>query len=1072
MKNSGFKFYALNLLFCFLFLGTTFKSQTYNFIKFSTKNGLANSNVKCAVQSRDGYLWFGTQGGGVSRFNGKEFKTYSVSNGLLSNDVTSLAEDKSGNLWIGTTEGLCMFDGNSFKSFAEPSMVGKTTIYNVFVDNEGAIWIPTDDKGLKIYRNNSFVTLDTSSGLKKNRVFAVCQENENSFWVSTHKGGVYKVDKNGKVLEIIDTIAGYPNASVFCMLKNPLNSDFYFGSNNSGLFKFSAGKFTHEDIPEINNTFIGTLMIDKNQNLWIGSDEAGLVKYSSKIYTHFTENEGLSSISVNSIVEDYEGNLWIGTQLGGLNLLKSEAIINYSVKDGLPDNKILASCNTAEGSLYVSTKSGGIYFLGKSGSNFERVVTSPEQFEKHFTYLITSGNLLLGGTENNGMVFFNANGKTLTPIKNVPDVLSSGNREGIFNIIKILKAADGNFWVASYGSGLFLFTPQGELLKHYSANDGFGLNSNDLLTAGFDAKGRLIVSEHSFGLKVLEGGRFLPYSINSSRKVSVVWSIAATPGGRVYFGTQDEGLLIQDGKGFTALNKENGLCSNYIQTILLQGNEIWLGTDKGVNHVLFGNKNEISEIRFYGVDEGLMSEEITQNGVAKDLLGNLWFCTQDGLACYSPKKDFKNSTPPKLLLSDIKLFYENVNWADFSQEVDSKTNLPMRLELPYDKNNLTFIFRALTTDKVNYKFILENLDADWSPYTVNDQAVYTNIPPGNYVFRVVAKNSFGIESKEMIAFTVKILPPFWKTWWFYVVTGLLLCGALFSFFRWRTAALEKENRLLEQKVDVRTNELKLANQNLSIALHDIKDSINYAERIQRAMLPVQEIIHQYLPHSFVFLRPRDVVSGDFYWFNHKEGVDFLVAADCTGHGVPGAFMSMVGSSLLNEIVLTKGVKDPSVVLSQLNTGVQYALRQRENNTRDGMDMAFCAIDYAKKTVHYSGANRSLWIIRNQQGESVLEEIKPTKCAIGGFTNEDQHFVSHTIQLNAGDSIYLHSDGFADQFGGPDGKKLMTKRFKEILISIQEVPMKIQGNFLSDSIDKWMATGYEQVDDMLVIGVKF
>jgi serine phosphatase RsbU (regulator of sigma subunit) len=373
---------------------------------------------------------------------------------------------------------------------------------------------------------------------------------------------------------------------------------------------------------------------------------------------------------------------------------------------------------------------------------------------------------------------------------------------------------------------------------------------------------------------------------------------------------------------------------------------------------------------------------------------------------------------------------------------------------------------------VKYKFILENLDDDWSPYTTNNQAVYTNIPPGTYTFRVVARNSFGIESKEQIEFTFTITPPFWKTWWFYTIISVVVLAGLILFFRWRTANLEKEKRVLEQKVNERTAELKTANEHLSVALHDIKDSINYAERIQRAIMPVQEKIRESLSDSFILFRPRDVVSGDFYWYNHKDGTDYIAAVDCTGHGVPGAFMSMVGNSLLNEIVLTKGVSDPSIILMQLNAGVQNSLKQRENQTRDGMDLAFCAIDYKNRKLYYAGANRSLWIIRNSSEAHTVEEIKATKCAIGGFTNESQVYERHEVILNPGDTVYMHSDGFADQFGGPQGKKLMTKRFKDILVNIQKFSMHQQANQLGMEIDEWMGSDYEQVDDILVIGVRF
>lgn len=1068
--------YSISRLFFVFFallLSFLLPAQLFNFKKYNTKNGLANSSVKCLIQSRDGYLWFGTQGGGLSRFDGKQFKTFTKNNGLISNDITSLAEGKDGKIWIGTIEGLSVYDGKNFKNFSEQDGVGNTTIYNLLVDNSGNIWIPTDDKGLKVYRNNKILTLDTLNGLKKNRVFCVYQEAVNIFWVGTHKGGLYKVDSTAKIIRMIDSIPDFPKASVFCFSKGYLPGEIFAGSNNSGVFRIYQNKITPVNIPEFNEAFIGSLVLDKNKTLWIGTDGQGIISYTPSNHKLFLEKNGLSSNYINGIMEDYEGNIWIGTQSGGVNLLISEQISTYTDKDGLNNNKILSVLKARNGQFYVSTMAGGIYYFEKLKSSFQPVKSTFDLGSRIVTvFCEVDNNKLFCGTENNGVLLFENKGGEFRFIKNMVGFTWNGRNENLASVVKILSATNGNIWVATYGTGLLLINAQGEVVRWYRSGDDSGLSSDELLTIGSDNSGRLFVSHHNSGVQIFDGKGFIPISKNPPDILNTAWSFESDSAGRLFFGTQDAGLVIFKDERFSFITAENGICSNYIQSILQDGEYLWLGTDKGVNRIKLNEKNNIVDNRYYGVDAGLISPEITHNGIFRDNNDYLWFCTQDGgLARFDKRIDLVNLVPPHLLLLDIKLFHEHVNWSEFADSLSPSNKLPLSLELPFDKNHLTFNFRGITIDQTYYKFILENLDGTWSPYSLTDEAVYANIPPGTYTFRVVAKNSFGAESQP-VSFTFTITPPFWRTWWFYTLCALFLGVGLFSFYRWRTAALEKEKRILEQKVEVRTKELKIVNENLSVALHDIKDSINYAERIQRAMLPVQEKVRSFLPESFIFLRPRDVVSGDFYWFNHKNGLDFVVAADCTGHGVPGAFMSMVGSSLLNEIVLTKGVSNPSDALTQLNIGVQNALRQKENQTRDGMDMAFCTIDYTKKELIYAGANRALWIVRKHEENYRLEEIKPTKCAIGGFTDENQNFQSHRIQLNPGDSVYLHSDGFADQFGGPDGKKLMTKRFKEILLSIQHVPLTGQGTYLSDEIDRWMSTGFEQVDDMLVIGLRF
>jgi serine phosphatase RsbU (regulator of sigma subunit) len=250
---------------------------------------------------------------------------------------------------------------------------------------------------------------------------------------------------------------------------------------------------------------------------------------------------------------------------------------------------------------------------------------------------------------------------------------------------------------------------------------------------------------------------------------------------------------------------------------------------------------------------------------------------------------------------------------------------------------------------------------------------------------------------------------------------------------------------------------------------EITDSINYAKRIQQAKLPDVTSITQFLPQSFILFKPKDIVSGDFYFFRKKANTCYIAAADCTGHGVPGALMSMVASEQLDDAL--RQSDKVSEILSLANKGIKSSLRQTESadSTRDGMDIVLCCIDYTKRLVKYSAANRPLWIIRH--GQKQVEEIKATKKAIGGLTDDHQQFEEHELQFQSGDTIYLFTDGYADQFSGKEGKKLMTKKFKEILLSQSASDMPAQQRWLDQFIEDWKG-GAEQIDDILVIGIRF
>lgn len=293
-----------------------------------------------------------------------------------------------------------------------------------------------------------------------------------------------------------------------------------------------------------------------------------------------------------------------------------------------------------------------------------------------------------------------------------------------------------------------------------------------------------------------------------------------------------------------------------------------------------------------------------------------------------------------------------------------------------------------------------------------------------------------------------------------------------AFFIYRGYWLKKKANVIisKQKQEVEQKNTIIEAKNKSIT-----DSINYARLIQSAMLAPEDEMNKTLGEYFIFYQPKDIVSGDFYFFKNlsKQGdMVYLAACDCTGHGVPGAFMSLIGNEKLNDAV--EQVGDTGGILNLLNKQIKYSLHQSraEDSTRDGMDIALCAItgtrDESSLQMQYSGANRPLWIVRN--GSNVVDEVKPTKKSIGGFTEEDTAFESHKVELKKGDTFYLFTDGFSDQFGGIEGKKLTTKKFKEFIKGIANQAMYEQKALIKKFMDEWMG-GNEQVDDILVIGVR-
>jgi len=287
--------------------------------------------------------------------------------------------------------------------------------------------------------------------------------------------------------------------------------------------------------------------------------------------------------------------------------------------------------------------------------------------------------------------------------------------------------------------------------------------------------------------------------------------------------------------------------------------------------------------------------------------------------------------------------------------------------------------------------------------------------------------------------------------------------------------LAENERSLEQKVIERTEEvvrqkeeIQDKNQELEILYKQVTDSIHYAKRIQEAILPPQELFDQLMPNSFVLYKPKDIVSGDFYWLDKKGDSIYCAAVDCTGHGVPGAFMSIVGSNLLKDAVNNTNLYAPSEIMDKLNEGVASTLHVglTEKQTKDGMDMTLVAIDYKKLELQFAAAFNPLYIVRDGQ----LIQHKADKFPVGAFVGETRKFANCTVELKKGDTIYIFSDGYADQFGGPKGKKFMAGTFRNLLLEVSSLTALEQKKRLDETIEKWRGQ-LEQVDDILIIGIK-
>jgi len=374
-----------------------------------------------------------------------------------------------------------------------------------------------------------------------------------------------------------------------------------------------------------------------------------------------------------------------------------------------------------------------------------------------------------------------------------------------------------------------------------------------------------------------------------------------------------------------------------------------------------------------------------------------------------------------------------------------------------------------------YQYFIEELMKSWSPWTYSPTIdLFLGSGSGTYTVHFRAMNILGKVSEEkLISFTIK--PPFIKTAWFYILVSMAAVGLFAGFLYVRESKLRRDKQVLEGRVRERTIELENKKEQIEAQRdeilrqkEEITSSITYASRIQDAILPGHKVFRKAFREHFIIFKPRDIVSGDFYWISESEDRVCFAVADCTGHGVPGAIMSMLGVSLLNEITANNGKSiKPGAVLGLLREKVIFSLKQsgRQDEANDGMDVALCILNRKTNILEYAGAFNPLYIVRDGK----LTEFKADRMPIGYHFKQSQ-FTDHRIKVMPGDSIYIFSDGFYDQFGGPHDKRFSSGRMKRMIREISDLPMEEQKLVIEKRYRKWKGT-QDQVDDILIMGVK-
>ncbi len=696
-------------------------------------------------------------------------------------------------------------------------------------------------------------------------------------------------------------------------------------------------------------------------------------------------------------------------------------------------------------------------------------------------------------------------------------------------VLSILEDKSGNLWFGTYGGGVSKY--DGKSFTHYTEKQGLSNNrvrailedKSGNLWFGTDGGGVSKYDGKTFTHYTEKEGL-------SNNYVWAILEDKSVPiGVGIWFGTSGGGVSKYDGKTFKHYTEKEGLSNNRVQSILEDNSDshrngnLYIATEKGLNVIALdiGTQSQILPDRQSGVKEttkvsknpqisihtfekgdGLKALDFFANSAFIDSKNRAWWGGGKGLEMLDLNKFSIAQIPPAIYLKQLDINEQFIDYRNITDSLGNEItfngvqkfeNYPLNLKLSYDKNHLTFHFVAIdwsAPHKIQYSYRMLGLNDNWSNPSKEAKAEYRNLSYGTYAFQIRAIGESG-EWSEPFEYTFTINPPWWHTWWFRSLCVLLALILILILIKWRTAALIKRQKELEKTVEERTEELVQKNIVVEQQKHlveekhkEITDSINYAERIQRSFLASREMLDANLgvtssvpqqrdvsrsePGYFVFFQPKDVVSGDFYWAGKLTNGNFaIVNADSTGHGVPGAIMSILNISSIEKAV-DKGLVQPNEIFNDTRKTIIERLKKdgSPEGGKDGMDASLISINPDKTKMTYVAAQNPIWIIRNEE----LIEIKPEKMPVGKHENDKEPFIGGEVDLQKGDLIYTITDGFQDQFGGEKGKKFMVKKMREYLISISNLSMKEQHQKLNDVFTNWKGE-HEQVDDVCIIGVR-
>ncbi len=827
MKNFQLKTIKLNIIyklinvviFCLLTFSTL--AQKYNFRNISVKDGLTQSDIYTICEDQRGNIWLGTLGGGLVMFDGINFFPFTEEDGLLNNFVRSIYEDNTGILWIGTEEGLCTYNGVEFKFIDNKNGPNTNTINSIIQDNMGNFWFGSETSGLFYYNRDVFVNYSSENSKLDNTIYSVFEDSKNNIWAGSSKGAFKIKDEN---ITLFTEESGL-SSDIIRSINEDDEGNIWFATKGGGICSFDGKKFKTFDTGDgVSHNTVYYIFNDNAGSLWFAT-AGGIARYKDGNFKIYSEQNGLLSDVVLYIFKDSTANLWFGTAGGGVSILDSERFVHYRANESM-GQRVFCISQVPGGNMLFGTSLGGITaFDGKRYTLLKGNETFTNSKIRSFYY--TADSTLWIGTLNDGAFRFDKKG--FTQFKKESGLCSN-------NINGFIADKEGRVWVSSSDFGISVILNNDKIIN---INQNTGLKSTTVYSLAEDEVGNIWAGTENGGVNVLslkdaKKNRFLinEYSTGNGLSNNTIRSIIKDSIGNFYLGTAGTGINVFNGKQFYHISKKDGLTSDNIYMLIFDNNgKLWAGSERGLDRIEFDENFKVMNCRHFGYKEGFTGVELYKNSCYKDTSGHLWFGTVNGATVYNANEDVLTNAESKTHITGIKLFYDNIQDTKYADSLKAWYSIPQKLILPYNQNSLTFEYIGIyqkNPDAVKYQFMLEAFEKEWSPELTKREVTYSNLPPGDYTFKVISCNENNLWNTQATEFKFTILSPVWQKMWFIASLILIFLLILWLIIFVRIKRIKQKNRTEQERLKMEKNiiELEQKASRLQMNPHFIFNSLN------------------------------------------------------------------------------------------------------------------------------------------------------------------------------------------------------------------------------------------------------